>query len=167
MHTQDPTLVRKPCQFWEAHNPVDTLELPGHLPCLALSWRLGHCASHTEAQAAEGDVRGAGAPVRGLREPPGRSSPPQQFSCPLRPPVEKLAQTQRGRLPTASPPEPSPAVAARLQGRWGGGRKKRSQGTKSSQGGATERSSMWALTFERLYGPHVGVIRQKREAGRP
>lgn len=32
-------------------------------------------------------------------------------------------------------------------------------GTKSIQGGAEEGDSMWALTFELLYGPQIGVMR--------
>lgn len=66
----------------------------------------------------------------------------------------------------ASSSEPSPATT-HLPGRWGGGRKKWSQGTKSSQGGAEEGSRVWALTFELLYGPHAGVIRPKQEAAQP
>lgn len=144
-----------------------------HLPCLLLSRRSSvlDCASHANAQAARGDAGDAGAPGRSLLKSPGSSSPPRQLSCPHLPPAEKQAQTPRGRLPATSPPGlwPASVLWASLPVCQGTGER---AGRNGPRGQSPSRegprgSSMWALTFELLYGPHVGVIRQKRGTGRP
>lgn len=107
--------------------------------------------------------------MRSLREPPGSSSPPQQFSCPLPPPSRETSADPEGQLPAASPSEPCwPLLpvcqgAGKKTGRDGPGDKVQPGRSPGAGGGGT----MWAPTFEPLYGLHSGVSRQKREADRP
>lgn len=77
---QDPTLPLKPGQVHQAHDPADTLQLPGHLPFLAPSQRSRRCASCADAQAIGGDAGGDGVSVRRHPELPRGSSPARQFS---------------------------------------------------------------------------------------
>lgn len=93
-----------------------------------------------------------------------REAPPQHSSsaAPSGPAQSREpAQTQRDSPPAPSPPQLSPAFAAgSLSVCQGTGRK--AGGQEWSQGQSPCREGP---TFELLYGPQIGVIREERGAG--